>query len=420
MSIKMNHFIQNIVKVFGVKIISMVVALGSSILCARLLEPEGKGSFAIATTIAGMGVQFGNLGLHSANTYYISKDKSLFPKVVGNTASYTIIFGVSVILCYGIIYVPLLQHGKAELITTLAILWIPIQLYNMYQQNYFVALDEINKYNILQILSDLLYPILIVMLAITHSEYINAISAIILSMSAGVIVLLIGCFFTKKKTREKASVDLNVFKRFLPFGLKTYVSCLLTYLILRVDMMMVGYFLGDFDTGIYSLAVNLSDIINVFTTSVALVLFPKLAEMETTEERYGFTSKILKYMFAITTGVVAIAFIIAGWGIVFLYGVEYELSIVTFRLLLPGTLCWSITSLLSNYYASENEIEVNNIVSMLGLLANVILNIVLIPRIGVNGAAISSVISYGFILSLSLGWFIRKKRKVFEKKVENK
>lgn len=141
--LKTNTFVMNVTKVFGIKSIVLVLGMVSSIVSARLLGPEGKGIFTVAVAIAGLIVQFGNLGIHSANTYYLSKDQSILPRVVGNSVAVVVMVSV---ISSGVFlllkFFPNLStlHGFTLM---LVFAYIPIQLYNMYQQNYFIALDKI-------------------------------------------------------------------------------------------------------------------------------------------------------------------------------------------------------------------------------------------------------------------------------------
>ena len=64
-----------------------VVALGfvNSVLVTRLLGPEGRGLFAAANTFSAVGIQLGNLGLHSWNTYHVSREPRSLPVLIGNS-----------------------------------------------------------------------------------------------------------------------------------------------------------------------------------------------------------------------------------------------------------------------------------------------------------------------------------------------
>src|SRR5215472_6205860 len=78
-------FWRNIAETYATRVVLLVLALAITIIVSRYLGPAGRGYFAVATAVGAIGVQFGNLGLHASNTYYVSKDRSLLATLMGNT-----------------------------------------------------------------------------------------------------------------------------------------------------------------------------------------------------------------------------------------------------------------------------------------------------------------------------------------------
>ena len=60
------------------------LGLATSILVARGLGPQGRGEFAVAITVAAVGVQLANVGLHTASAWTVSKDQALLGRLIGN------------------------------------------------------------------------------------------------------------------------------------------------------------------------------------------------------------------------------------------------------------------------------------------------------------------------------------------------
>src|SRR2546425_2016835 len=78
-------FLRNVIETYATRILLMGVALITTIVVARLLGPEGRGLFAVAAAVGALGVQFGNLGLHTSNVYYAARSPETLPLLVGNT-----------------------------------------------------------------------------------------------------------------------------------------------------------------------------------------------------------------------------------------------------------------------------------------------------------------------------------------------
>ena len=203
----------------------------------------------------------------------------------------------------------------------------------------------------------------------------------------------------------------------LPFGFKSYLSCLITYLVLRVDVLMLDTFLNKEETGLYSLAVNLADIVNMLSVAVAMLLFPKLSGMSEEEERRKFIWNTLKYMSGMMFVLIIGATILSEIGVLWVYGEAYHGSVPVFRILMPGIFFWALSSMLFNYFSSENRIGVNISSSLLGLVVNLILNWILIPEKGIQGAALASTVAYILIFLLLMYYLIMAEKEYHEKKV---
>ena len=405
--IKKNTFAGNVAKVFSVKSIMLILSMFSSIVAARLLGPEGKGVVTVAISIANLAVQFGNLGIHSANTYYLAKDKSILPRVVGNSTAIVVFVGaVSCVLLYVLNGFLSIQGAALKL----ALLYIPIQLYCMYLQNYFIALEKVKKYSIMEIMLGILYPMLLVVTASLNGWSLTPELTILSSVLASLTTLIIGLFLLKEELNGKVQVDKALLFRMLPFGFKSYLSCLLSYLVLRVDIFMIDYYLDTVENGLYSLAVNLADIVNMIAISVCMLLFPKLSGIQDEEQKKCFIENTLKYMSIIMCGLVVSATICSEWAVLKLYGEEYARSIPAFRILMPGIFFWALSSLLFNYFSSENQIDLNIRISLVGLVVNILSNFILIQRAGIYGVATASSISYITIFAL-LFFELKKKGK---------
>jgi len=58
----------------GAQAISLIVGLGTSVILARVLGPEGKGSYTLAMLLPSLIVTFGNLGIGPATVYYVTRN----------------------------------------------------------------------------------------------------------------------------------------------------------------------------------------------------------------------------------------------------------------------------------------------------------------------------------------------------------
>jgi O-antigen/teichoic acid export membrane protein len=99
---------------------------------------------------------------------------------------------------------------------------------------------------------------------------------------------------------------------------------------------------------------------------------------------------------------------VAPWIVPLLFGPEFTPAVQALWYLLPGVLVFSIAKIIGNDFAGRGYVVTNGIVSASALALNIILNLVLVPRLGLVGASISSSISYTAATVLLVGLFARE------------
>lgn len=134
------------------------------------------------------------------------------------------------------------------------------------------------------------------------------------------------------------------------FGLKSYLVCLFSYLVLRVDIYMLNIMKGLETVGLYSIATNFFDGMNLLASSTALVLFPLMSEKHT--DSYNILKKGLKLVFFAIIPIAIFAIIIIKPAVLILFGKEFLPSVVPFCILSVSLIFWSMISIINQYYAS--------------------------------------------------------------------
>ncbi len=130
----------------------MGISLLTAVAMARILGPEGRGFYAIAATAGLLGVQFGTLGLHTSNAYFVASKPDLLPALTGNTLVVGFGLGGLIAAILGTILIAsprLLSIQGATLF--LALLSIPFGLTYALLQNLMLGAQDIRGYNVVEI-----------------------------------------------------------------------------------------------------------------------------------------------------------------------------------------------------------------------------------------------------------------------------
>lgn len=192
------------------------------------------------------------------------------------------------------------------------------------------------------------------------------------------------------------------------------LSGIIIMLYMRLDQIMIGEMLGNKGVGLYSVSTRFTELWYFIPSIFATSFFPKLVEKFNTDIKIynELCLKLLKLLFVISLSI-SIFFAFSSEIIInFLYGSEYKLSVFALQISIwTGVFVfWGVAA--GNMLVIENLNKHNLIKSIQGLFLNVILNLVLIPKYGINGAAIATLISQ-FYASYFYYLFFKKTRHIF-------
>jgi O-antigen/teichoic acid export membrane protein len=144
--------------------------------------------------------------------------------------------------------------------------------------------------------------------------------------------------------------------------------------------------------GIYTVALSLSRMLNVFGDAIIRVLFPKVAARPRDEVLFitGRAARVSSFLTLLT----AIPLILFGpWLLKLLYGSEFVESVTVFRILLLEVILNVIIWVLSQAFMGLGRPGILTILQGFGLLITVPLMLVLIPRFDFVGAGLSLLLS---------------------------
>jgi len=195
-------------------------------------------------------------------------------------------------------------------------------------------------------------------------------------------------------------------REMVSFGSKSYVQTLAATLHLRIDQYICAYFLPWTQVGLYNLAVTIATFLMKIPEATGTVMFPRLAASADHDAHVATTRVCRSTLFILALGIAAFA-IVAPIAIPFAYGNKFDGAIKPLLILLPGLLMMALYQLLTRNFTSRSKQRVNIMAACIALALNVSLNIFLVPRYGISGAALANGMSYGAAALILLVVFLR-------------
>ena len=174
------------------------------------------------------------------------------------------------------------------------------------------------------------------------------------------------------------------------------LSGLAVMVYMRIDQIMIGQMLGDEAVGIYSAAVRISEVWYFIPIAVTASVFPSIIEAKKQSEAlYRQRLQKLYDLMVILALIVAIPMMfLSDYVIGVLYGLAYVKSGTVLAISIWAGIFVFLGSACGNYARIENMTVYSLYQTVIGMVMNIILNILLIPVWGEIGAAIATVISY--------------------------
>ena len=204
----------------------------------------------------------------------------------------------------------------------------------------------------------------------------------------------VGLLFKKLNLSNNNEYNFSyhqIFVRSYPMAL----SAIAYFIMQSVDIIILTIHEGFENIAYYSVAVKLATVTALALMSVNIVIAPKIAEIYSTND-FDKLNKLIndsaRIIFIISVPVLTILFIFSDF-ILGLFGENYVLAREALLFLLCGQFFSSLCGPGAIYLNMTGKQKKLNIILILGLGVNVVLNLMLIPTYGIEGAATATLIS---------------------------
>jgi O-antigen/teichoic acid export membrane protein len=198
------------------------------------------------------------------------------------------------------------------------------------------------------------------------------------------------------------------------------VSALSVMVYMRIDQIMLKNMIGEREVGLYSVAVKLTEVWYFVPTILTTSIFPALLNAKKHSKALYHRRLQQLYSFFIWSGIlVAISVaLLADWIVFFLYGPEFKNAGPALSILIWSGIAVGLIVSSARYLVAENLTRYTLERSFLGALLNIFFNLILIPKIGIKGAAYSVVFAL-FFAGLLYDIFKPKLKRMFVMKLQS-
>jgi O-antigen/teichoic acid export membrane protein len=377
------------------------LALILSVLLARVLGPEGRGSYALLTLAAMMGAALGTLGFESAAVFILGRHPEKARAVLSGSLLLAATSGVIVaaLLRWATTGSASWFPSAARGLVGVAGLAIPFLILTSLLNGVLIGLGRVSESAWLGTAGVALSLLLVSLASLAP---VQRLGAVVWAFTLCAAIQALVPFVLVTKSVGGPLVDPRpAFTGGLGYSLTSHGSTVLHMLHLRADVFLMSLFLGPREIGLYALAQAVCEWVWLLPRSAATVLFPVVAGSEV-DRALSATTRTCRGAFSLA-GLAALGLgLAAPWLIPALFGSAFNGSVPAIHLLLPGIWVGSIAGSLSSFLAGRGRPDLPLLTSLTSVTLNVSLNLALIPRHGIAGAAVASAVSYSLMTGVNI------------------
>jgi O-antigen/teichoic acid export membrane protein len=140
---------------------------------------------------------------------------------------------------------------------------------------------------------------------------------------------------------------------------------------------------------------------------IGTLVFQRVAADENAENRIANTNHVVRVLIPVAALAAAGLGLVAQWLVPALYGSAFSAASTALILLLPGFFALAIETVVMNFLAGDGSPPIVYLAPLTGLVINLGANLFVIPRWGINGAAVTSSVGYIVVFLITLAFYSR-------------
>lgn len=212
-----------------------------------------------------------------------------------------------------------------------------------------------------------------------------------------------------KLENKSVKLDIKLIVKIIDESKYLWFSFVSFLIYTQTDRLMINHYLGVEEVGVYTIGMQLSSILAILIGPIQNSLFPKFLELYRNDYQkyynfYKLTNTIITQFYLIIT---LISIIVVKYTFKYVYSSQYDGAILIYSILAFSVFIKANGSLQTSHMTIKNITQKSFYKTLVSLILNIILNILLIPKYGINGAAIATLITQ-FIALFLIDFFIKE------------
>jgi O-antigen/teichoic acid export membrane protein len=397
-----NEFILGAGIALVLRVVGVFVAFGLNIALARTLGADEAGVYFLAYSVFAIATVFGRFGLQKAIVRFVAANsmKQDWQKIAGvykQSLVLTLLASLA-ILAAVLLLTPFLAHRLYEeprLVQPLWIIALALVPYNL-ALVCSDALQGLKKISKTALINNVLLPLLQTLGVILLVQWPTAVGAALALIIASVLTLLIGLYFWFTTTPQLRGV-VGAFdtRQLVQTAWPMLWTGLIQIIMVQSGTVLLGVWYDSQDVGIYNIATRVAAILTLVQAATNSIAAPKFAELYAAGDLHTLLQLTRKTVLASTfvaTMLVLPMLLFPGF-VLGLFGADYSAASTALIILAIGQWVNVASGPVGALFSMSGHERILRNDVFAATLLGVAVGLGLIPRYGVNGAALSSALT---------------------------
>lgn len=409
-NINNNGVASNAAWIVGCKLIKAVLTLVVTMIVARQIGPEKYGVINFAASLVAFFAPVMNLGLNSVLVHEVIIKPEKEGETIGTATGMNVL---SSLLCIvGVIAATIiLDSNNTQKIIVCAIYSLMLLFQAFELIRFWFHAKLLAKYTAIAMLISYIVVAIAQIVVVLINKNIFLIAFILVADYLIIAVILMLIY--NRIADQKMSFSWDRAKELFKESKHFILPGLMVIIFAKTDIIMISSFLGDSAAGYYSAAVTCATMTSFVFVAIIDSFRPVIFKKLDNNDEVGFEKSlttlysIITYLSFLQSVVMTVFSTIV---VKIMYGAEYSPAITALQIVVWFTTFSYYGTIRNIWMIAKGQQKHLFIINMLGAAANVGLNFVFIPLMGINGAALASLITQ-FFTNVIVGFILKPIRK---------
>jgi O-antigen/teichoic acid export membrane protein len=397
---------RNITLLLSSELVGFGILFCITVLIARYLGSTGFGYYSFVLAFVGLFQLIAESGLGTILIREIAVDRKNLPSLLGSSKSLIWILSIAVLALILLTASFISMEDTVRKATFIMGAAVLATVHAMGYNSVFRAMEEF-EYNAIGFV---LHKVILLTLTVIVIKFRLGLVEIALSYLVSNVTLWFFYYLVVRRRylRPKMSVNINQWKRLISEAAPIGIASILRKISWQVDILILSAMGTAASVGLFSAPYKIIHAFNMISGTLAIPLFPffsRLAKVST-EDVFHACEKNLKFLFIISIPLTVILTALSYPIVSMVYGEKFLNSHSALQILGFVLLFLFPSSQFLYIFSALGKQKLYTVSSFLSLILNIVLDLILIPKLDFIGACIGTLVAESALFGISL-YFIK-------------